>query len=428
MIKLLATADIHLGRRSSNAGADHASPRHAWNDFVSYAVNERYDLVLLTGDIVDQDNRYFEGSSILEAGLKTLDAKGIHVFVVSGNHDFEVLPSIMKRFRFKHVRLLGAGGKWEREILNIKGIKVSITGWSFPQRHYRHDPLETIMVDPDDSDIRIGMVHGDLYDAKSQYAPLSKNSLFNSGHHAWFLGHVHKPDTLVGAGQVKIFYPGSLQALSPKETGPHGALHIELDTAGVQENKQIPFSRTRYERIEFNLTDEHLDNADAVRQETDIRLQQLQDDLRNEHENIQSLVTELTVITHHGIQEAVAFKLSELKNDEGLDNNGLQLRVRSVSCIGQLPPADVEALVRQSSPAGMLARILRALETDTPIPQSQALEKAIREQIRSIPGTIFQPVLTARKESGREPENEVRDIALRQCREALNRLINQKNA
>jgi hypothetical protein len=239
---------------------------------------------------------------------------------------------------------------------------------------------------------------------------------------------VHKPDTLVGAGQVKIFYPGSLQALSPKETGGHGALHVELDPAGIKRDEQILMSRTRYERLELDLTDERMSDADTVRLETDNRLQQFQQDLRIEHENIQSLVTELTVITHHDIQTDVEHKLKELKNNEALEYGGLQLRVRSLRCIGQMPSADVTALAGQASPAGMLARILHALETDTPIPQSEALEKAIREQIRSIPATIFQPVLTARKQSGREPENEVRNIALRQCREALNRLIAQKNA
>ncbi len=134
------------------------------------------------------------------------------------------------------------------------------------------------------------------------------------------------------------------------------------------------------------------------------------------------------MITHHAIQTEVEHKLNELKNNEALEYDGLQLRVRSLRCIGQMPPADVEALAAQASPAGMLARILHALQTDTPVPQSEKLEKTIREQIRSIPATIFQPVLTDRKESGREPENEVRNIAIRQCREALNRLIAQKNA
>jgi DNA repair exonuclease SbcCD nuclease subunit len=431
MIKLLATADIHLGRRSSHAGDDHASPRHAWTDFVNHAVAGQYDIVLLTGDIVDQDNRYFEGSSILEAGLKMLDDRGIHVFVVSGNHDFDVLPGIMKRFRFSHVHLLGAGGRWERQRLTIRQIKVSVTGWSFPQRHYRVDPLSDLyhqLDQLDDSDIRIGMVHGDLEDAKSAYAPLSLERLTTSGHHAWFLGHVHKPATHRNAARIPVYYPGSLQALSPKETGPHGALHVEFSAGRVTREDQIIQSRTRYETLELNLTEEKFQHADEIRQEVDIRMQEYQEERRKEHERLQTLVIDLQVTVRADIRESLQNKLNELTENQTLLYGGVNLRVRSLRCSGQLPPADLDVLMEQSSPAGMLARMLKALESDTPTEQTRNLEERIRQQIRVIPGKVFQAVKDNRQATGRPLEAEVRNIALRQCREALNRLLAQKNA
>jgi DNA repair protein SbcD/Mre11 len=431
MIKLLATADIHLGKRSSHAGDDHASPRHAWNDFVNHAVNGAYDMVLLTGDIVDQDNRYFEGSSILEAGLKILDRHGIHVCVVSGNHDYEVLPLIMKRFDFTNVYLLGAGGKWERKILEIRGQKISVTGWSFPHRHYRFDPLNDLaatLTDADDSDFRIGMVHGDLYDPKSTYAPLSMNSLTASGHLVWFLGHVHKPAMFGSAATTMACYPGSLQALSPKESGSHGALHVELDKGRMTREEQIVLSRTRYETLDLHLTGDEYRYPDSVRQEVNNRLQECQEDFRKQHDRLQTLVLDLNVHVNTDIKESVMSRLGELQDVQEIDYDGLNLRVRTIECIGKIPPADVQTLMEQSSPAGLLARILHALENDQHHPQAEKLEAKIRDQIRSIPSTVFQPVKIARIEAGRPLENEVRTIALRQCREALNRLIAQQNA
>jgi hypothetical protein len=84
--------------------------------------------------------------------------------------------------------------------------------------------------------------------------------------------------------------------------------------------------------------------------------------------------------------------------------------------------------MEQSSPAGLLAKMLHALENNKYHPQAVKLEEKIRQQIRSIPYNIFQPVKSGRIESGRPVESEVRHIAVRQCREALNRLIAQKNA
>lgn len=431
MIKLLATADIHLGKRSSHAADDHASPRHAWNDLVSHAVKGDYDLVLLTGDIVDQDNRYFEGSSILEKGLKILDKHGIHVCVVSGNHDYEVLPQIMKRFDFKHVYLLGAGGRWERKTLLIRDQKISITGWSFPQRHYRFDPLDDLpsaLADADDSDYRIGMVHGDLYDLKSTYAPLSESNLSATGHLAWFLGHVHKPALFGTIVTTRIYYPGSLQALSPKESGTHGALHVELDKGRLSKEEQIVFSRTRYEYFNIDLTGEEFSHAETVRQEVENRLEEIQEEKRQEHERLQTLVLDLNVNVNADIRETVMLKLSELQEISDLDYDGVNLRVRALECIGKLPPADVNALMEQSSPAGLLAKMLHALENNKYHPLAVKLEEKIRQHIRAIPYAIFQPVKAGRIESGTPLESEVRQIALRQCREALNRLIAQKNA
>lgn len=69
-VRLLATGDIHIGRRPMRIRdaelAERASAARMWEDIVSRAVFERADVVLLSRDIVDHDNRFYEATGPLE--------------------------------------------------------------------------------------------------------------------------------------------------------------------------------------------------------------------------------------------------------------------------------------------------------------------------------------------------------------------------
>lgn len=65
-IRILATADIHIGRRPTRlANPDDAhrfSAARMWEAMVERAIEEKVDLVALAGDVVDHDNRFFEAT------------------------------------------------------------------------------------------------------------------------------------------------------------------------------------------------------------------------------------------------------------------------------------------------------------------------------------------------------------------------------
>ena len=70
--KILCGSDFHLGRRTRKLpdylDPAKCSPAAAWNRFVNEAIERNVDAILLAGDIVDQDNRYYESLGILERG------------------------------------------------------------------------------------------------------------------------------------------------------------------------------------------------------------------------------------------------------------------------------------------------------------------------------------------------------------------------
>ena len=136
-VRILATADIHIGRCPTRVpdpeDARRFSCARMWHEIVERAIQEKVDLVTLSGDIIDHDNRFFEATGPLEAGLVKLAAAGIHTYAVAGNHDFDVLPRIVDAVGTDHFHLLGRDGRWEQtEFIRDGQPLLRIHGWSFP--------------------------------------------------------------------------------------------------------------------------------------------------------------------------------------------------------------------------------------------------------------------------------------------------------
>ncbi len=144
VIQILCAGDMHLGRRPTRvpetADLNALKPTAVWRSFVNTAIERKVDVVVLTGDVVDESNKFFEAYSALQSGIERLTKSGIPVVAVSGNHDFDVLPRLADQIPGFH--LLGRGGQWQDFVLEKDGISVvRFQGWSFPTRHVSHDPL-----------------------------------------------------------------------------------------------------------------------------------------------------------------------------------------------------------------------------------------------------------------------------------------------
>src|ERR1700744_3019899 len=111
-IKILATADLHLGKTSADVSGYQASTKSTWAALVNMAIENEVDIVVLCGDIIDRNNRYFEAIGPLQSGIDRLREDNITVYLVSGNHDFDVLPQVVRRYSDDGVKLLGKNGVW----------------------------------------------------------------------------------------------------------------------------------------------------------------------------------------------------------------------------------------------------------------------------------------------------------------------------
>ncbi len=259
-MKLLLSADLHLGRQSSRVGDRTSHTTIAcWQRMVNLAIERGVNAVLLAGDVVEQRNKRFESYGPLSAGIAKLAAAGITTVSVSGNHDFDVLPQLVDSIDQDLFFLLGRNGNWETKVFTFGDERLQVDGWCFPDKRVPVNPVASYVAEDHEVDLHLAMVHGDLDATNSRYAPITTDSLSKINVTGWLLGHIHKPE-LKNASQPWILYPGSPQAMDPGETEMHGVWLLDTDL-GV-EPRQIPLSSICYSPVEINVT--ACDEDDAI--------------------------------------------------------------------------------------------------------------------------------------------------------------------
>jgi len=161
-VRVLCTGDIHIGRSASKV-PDAYRCSHAWTSIVDLAISERVDLLAISGDIVDKENKSFEAIGPLQDGLRRLSDAGIDTVAIAGNHDHDVLSRLLGNAGTDRFHLLGQDGVWERWTLSRNGsAQLHVCGWSFPKEHVRENPLHSFVDSADDGVPVLGLLHGEV--------------------------------------------------------------------------------------------------------------------------------------------------------------------------------------------------------------------------------------------------------------------------
>ncbi len=85
-MRLLHCSDLHLGKRV-NEFSMIQDQRHCLEQIVAIAVSHQVDGVLVAGDIYDKAVPPIEAVQLLDTFLTELTARGMPVYLISGNHD-----------------------------------------------------------------------------------------------------------------------------------------------------------------------------------------------------------------------------------------------------------------------------------------------------------------------------------------------------
>lgn len=361
-MKILCVGDIHLGRQPSRLPPDvlervnvrELSPSGAWRRTVDEALRLQVDAVLLAGDVVEQENDFYEAYADLRGGIEKLTQADVRVLGVAGNHDVQVLPQLANVLPNFH--LLGSNGQWEAEAISGRdGTEVRVLGWSFPRNVVTTSPL-TQGMPARGPGTTIGLLHCDRDAPGSQYAPVRSTDLAAAPVDAWLLGHIHKPDAL--SGPRPMGYLGSLTGLDPGEPGEHGPWLLEAGSAEPVIG-QIPLAPLRWVAREVDLNE--LKRPEDVHQRITAALDELHEEISAAQVRPLAVGCRLRLTGRTRHRDEITRVLRADDPCERADERDGILYFVETWRLEALPEVDLEELASGSDPAALLARKLLIL-------------------------------------------------------------------
>lgn len=355
MTTLLAIGDIHLGRLPAALPDDlsgrrrELGPETAWARSVTEAINRKVDAVLLAGDVVERGRDFFVAYGQLKAGVEKLEAAGIPVLAVAGNHDTHVLPRLAAEIESLH--LLGAGGRWQQ--FDLDGA--SVIGWSFPRPQVHHSPLENFPQQRGRQPL-IGLLHCDRDQSDSPYAPVSSIELARAPAAAWLLGHIHQPDDL--SSERPIGYLGSVNALRASEIGPRGPWLVEINKQTVRAS-HLPLAPLRYQVLEVDCS--KLESAEGLGEAILAASRQALAGIEAAEYRPDVIGFRVQLVGSSAISSQLPAAAERLLDEaRSWHEYRIQCFIQKIS-VQTLPSLAIDSLARQSDPCGLLARRLKAL-------------------------------------------------------------------
>lgn len=254
-MRFVHAADIHLDsplvglERYAGAPVDllRNATREAFENLVTLCLDEKVDLLLISGDLYDGDWRDYNTGLFFCKQMSLLREAGIPVYLVRGNHD--AVSRITRELRLPdNVRQLTTD---QAETIHLEDLGVAIHGQGFAQR----DVFENLAVSfpvPVSGWVNIGLLHTALNgrEGHDSYAPCTVADLRSRDYHYWALGHVHAREEV--SRKPWIVFPGNLQGRHVRESGKKGCSLVTVTHGEITEVEHRNLDVLRWSRCELD--------------------------------------------------------------------------------------------------------------------------------------------------------------------------------
>ena len=271
MLRIIHTADVHLGARHDDLGEQAAAQRErqfaAFKAAVDLALREKVDLFLIAGDLFDSNVQPRRSVERVAAELKRLAEAKIRTVIIPGTHDVCDRASIYRAYDL--AAMAGSSPHDgmvtvldpDRPSIHLATLDAVVQARIFGTKRAPQSPLKgfdrTTPADGPAATWRIGMVHGSIAipgKTDRDEVVITTDEIAASGLDYLALGHWHS--TQVGrAGPVTYAYPGAPEAVALDQDRAGKVLLVELDErAGgrqvtVQEHQ---VGRTSFAKIDVD--------------------------------------------------------------------------------------------------------------------------------------------------------------------------------
>jgi DNA repair exonuclease SbcCD nuclease subunit len=268
MLRLLHTADVHLGARHTDLGERAAVLRErqfaAFRATIDLAVVEAVDLVLIAGDLFDSNTQPRRSVERVAAELGRLARASIRTVIIPGTHDVYDGASIYRSYDL--AAMAKTSPEWitvltpEKQDVWLPSLDAVVHGRVFNTKRAPKSPLDGFDARMDRrATWHIGMVHGALAipgKTDGDEVVFTEDEISRTGFDYLALGHWHS--AIEGrAGNVTYAYCGAPEPVALDQDGAGQVLLVTLDDRGGRHQVSIEPRRvgqTRKEKLELDVS------------------------------------------------------------------------------------------------------------------------------------------------------------------------------
>jgi DNA repair exonuclease SbcCD nuclease subunit len=269
MLRLIHTADVHLGARHDDLGEQASAQRErqfaAFRAAVDLALAEKVDLFLVAGDLFDSNVQPRRSVERVGAELKRLVDAKVRTVIIPGTHDVYDRASVYRTYDL--AALAGTGPDDDfltvldpgRPSIHLPTCDVVVYGPVFATKRAPHSPLRDLDAATDQvaATWRIGMVHGAIaIPGKTDRDEVVVTTDEIAATHLDYLALGHWHSAQIGkAGAVTYAYSGAPEAVAIDQDRAGKVLLVELNERDgahqvAVEERQV--GKTRFERREVD--------------------------------------------------------------------------------------------------------------------------------------------------------------------------------
>ncbi len=265
-LKIILTADVHLGMKFSNLPLVKEKLSEArfltLVKIVDIANQKSADLLVIAGDFFDKINT--AKRDIIRAASIVNKFNGKLVTILPGNHDYivDLNNNPWKDFS-EHagdrVLILNEPKEYPLSHYDIEAV---IYAGPCQSQYSEKNNIEWIKESKiDDSKYNIGVAHGSMEgvspDSEGKYFPMRESELNNLGMDIWLLGHTDRMSFPQTPGTFsKVFYPGTPEPNGFNCNHDGSVWYFELNKDKEITAERINVGTYKFAHKEFNINNE----------------------------------------------------------------------------------------------------------------------------------------------------------------------------
>lgn len=230
MIKILHTADVHLGREFPTLRERGKQYRNqllqTFERILELAIDENVSLVLIAGDLFDTNRVHGIIIGKVLAAFRKLEERNIRVCILPGGHDAYTEDSIYRFVRFPSNVMVFAT---EQDHKTFDGLDLTVYGKAFDNKLVGESPLQGLSL-VKESNFHVGMAHCSIKTEgfiERDSMILDRKEIASSGLDYLALGHWHSFQNY-SQGNTKAYYCGSPEPIYMDQKGAGSAIMVSV--------------------------------------------------------------------------------------------------------------------------------------------------------------------------------------------------------